>query len=145
MRTTRYFEEQVLRKRPYIRCDWCELALRESVRREVQPDGRVRYWIFIAERKAYLRVVTLADMVTVHNAFFDRNFKGEVMKVHYYQETDSLYIDLSQKTGVDSREVAPGVVLDLDAAGQVVGIDIDHASKIVDLSKLEAEALPLKS
>ena len=76
MRTTRYFEEQVLRKRPYIRRDWCELALRESVRREVQPDGRVRYWIFIAERKAYLRVVTLADMVTVHNAFFDRNYKG---------------------------------------------------------------------
>jgi len=67
------------------------------------------------------------------------------MKVHYYRETDSLYIDLSEKTGVDSREVVPGVVLDLDAAGQVVGIDIDRASKIVDLSKLEAEALPLKS
>jgi uncharacterized protein YuzE len=56
-----------------------------------------------------------------------------------------LYIDLTQKLGVDSREVVPGVVLDLDAAGQVVGIDIDHASEIVDLSKLEAEALPLKS
>jgi uncharacterized protein YuzE len=67
------------------------------------------------------------------------------MKLHYYQETDSLYIDLSEKTSVDSHEVAPGVVLDLDAAGQVVGIDIDRASKIVDLSKLEAEALPLKS
>ena len=67
------------------------------------------------------------------------------MKVHYYRETDSLYIDLSEKTGVDSREVAPGVVLDLNAAGQVVDIDIDRASKIVDLSKLEAEALPLKS
>ena len=76
MRTTRYFEEQVLRKRPYIRRDWCEQALREPVRREAQPDGRVRHWIFIAERNAYLRVVTLADMVTVHNAFFDRNYKG---------------------------------------------------------------------
>ena len=76
MRTTRYFEEQVLRKRPYIRRNWCEEALRESVRREVQPDGRVRHWIFITERKAYLRVVTLEDMVTVHNAFLDRNFKG---------------------------------------------------------------------
>ena len=76
VRTTRYFEEQVLRKRPYIRRDWCEQALREPVRREAQPDGRVRHWIFIAERKAYLRVVPLADMVTVHNAFFDRNYKG---------------------------------------------------------------------
>jgi uncharacterized protein YuzE len=65
------------------------------------------------------------------------------MKVHYYQETDSLYIDLSEKAGVESREVAKGVVLDLDAAGQVVGIDIDHASRIVDLSRLEAEALPI--
>jgi uncharacterized protein YuzE len=71
--------------------------------------------------------------------------KEELMKVHYFQETDSLYIDLTQKLGVDSREVVPGVILDLDAAGQVVGIDIDHASKIVDLSKLEAEALPLES
>ena len=65
------------------------------------------------------------------------------MKVHYYQDTDSLYIDLSEKAGVASREVAQGVVLDLDAAGQVVGIDIEHASRIVDLSSLEAEALPI--
>jgi len=75
VRTTRYFEEQVLRKRPYIRRDWCELALRESVRREVQPEEGSAIGSF-AERKAYLRVVTLADMVTVHNAFFDRNYKG---------------------------------------------------------------------
>ena len=67
------------------------------------------------------------------------------MKFHYYSETDSLYIDLSEKVGTDSREVAPGVVLDFDAEGHVVGIDIDHASKIVDLSKLEAESLPVIS
>jgi uncharacterized protein YuzE len=66
------------------------------------------------------------------------------MKFHYYPETDSLYIDLSAKTGVDSNEVAPGVVLDFDAEGQLVGIDIDNASKIVDLSRLEAEELPIK-
>ena len=66
------------------------------------------------------------------------------MKFHYYPETDSLYIDLSTKTGVDSNEVAPGVVLDFDAEGQLVGIDIDNASKIVNLSRLEAEELPIK-
>lgn len=65
------------------------------------------------------------------------------MKFHYYSETDSLYIDLSNRVGVDSREAAPGVVLDFDAEGHVVGIDIDHASEIVDLSRLEAEALPV--
>ena len=66
------------------------------------------------------------------------------MKFHYYRDTDSLYIELSDKVGADSQEVAPGVVLDFDAEGHVVGIDIDHASQIVDLSKLEAEALPIK-
>ena len=65
------------------------------------------------------------------------------MKFQYYRETDSLYIELSDKPSVDSDEVAPGVVLDFDAEGHVVGIDIDHASEIVDLSKLEAESLPV--
>lgn len=67
------------------------------------------------------------------------------MKFFYYPETDSLYIDLSQKTSVDSKEVAPGVVLDFDADGRLVGIDIDHASRVVDLTRLEAENLPITS
>jgi len=67
------------------------------------------------------------------------------MRFHYYPETDSLYIDLSEMTSVDSREVAPGVVLDFDEHGQLVGIDIDHASRIVNLSRLEAQALPVTS
>jgi uncharacterized protein YuzE len=67
------------------------------------------------------------------------------MKFHYHPETDSLYIDLADKVSVDSREAAPGVALDFDAEGHVVGIDIDHASKVVDLSRLEAEALPVTS
>jgi uncharacterized protein YuzE len=65
------------------------------------------------------------------------------MKFKYYAETDSLYIDLSEKTSVDSNEVAPGVVLDFDADGNLVGIAIDHASKIVNLAQLEAQALPI--
>ncbi|MDA8144576.1 MAG: DUF2283 domain-containing protein [Thermaerobacter sp.] len=65
------------------------------------------------------------------------------MRLHYYAETDSLYIDLSDKAGVDSREVADGVVLDFDADGNLVGIDIDRASKILDLSRLEVDSLPL--
>ena len=69
MKTTRYFEEQVLRKRPYIRREWCERALADPARREAQPDGRVRYWVFVEELGRHLRVVTLEDGVTVHNAF----------------------------------------------------------------------------
>ena len=65
------------------------------------------------------------------------------MKFHYYPETDSLYIDLSERESADSREVGMGVIVDFDSEGRVVGIDIDNASKIVDLSRLEAEDLPL--
>ena len=65
------------------------------------------------------------------------------MRFHYYPETDSLYIDLSEKPGVDSQEVAPGIVLDFDADGRVVGIDIEHASEFVALSRLEARSLPI--
>lgn len=65
------------------------------------------------------------------------------MRLHYYPETDSLYIDLSEKPSTDSREIAPGVVLDFDGEGRLVGIDIDQASRIVDLSRLETNALPI--
>ena len=67
------------------------------------------------------------------------------MKFHYYAETDSLYIDLADRPGAESREVAPGVVLDFDAAGRLVGVDIDQASQVVDLSRLEAVQLPLQT
>ena len=65
------------------------------------------------------------------------------MRLHYYRETDSLYIDLVDRPSTESREVAPGVVLDFDAAGILVGIDIDNASRKLDLSRVETVALPL--
>jgi uncharacterized protein YuzE len=67
------------------------------------------------------------------------------MKFHYYAETDSLYIDLSERPSADSREINPGIVLDFDAEGNLVGIDIDRASKVVNLSRLEIESLPVGS
>ena len=66
------------------------------------------------------------------------------MKLHYDRETDSLYIDLNARPSVDSREVQEGVVIDLDEKGQIVGIDIQHASQILDLATLETESLPLR-
>lgn len=66
------------------------------------------------------------------------------MKFNYYQETDSLYIELSPKTSSDSKEIANGVVIDFDEKGNIVGIDIDNASKIVDLSRIESNSLPAK-
>jgi uncharacterized protein YuzE len=65
------------------------------------------------------------------------------MMFHYYRDTDSLYINLSEVASADSREVAPGVVLDFDDKGNLVGIDIQNASQTVNLSRLEADELPL--
>ncbi|MEX0804895.1 MAG: DUF2283 domain-containing protein [Candidatus Binatia bacterium] len=64
------------------------------------------------------------------------------MKLSYYADTDSLYIDLSERACVESREITEGVVLDYDAEGNLVGIDIDNASRKVDLKKLTLNKLP---
>jgi len=65
------------------------------------------------------------------------------MKLHYYEDTDSLYIDLSARTSADSQEISDGVIVDYDTAGQVVGIDIQHASERLDLSTIETAHLPV--
>jgi len=81
MKTTRYFDEQVLRKRPYIERQWCADVIARPIRSEVQPDGRIRFWGIVARlgeaEPRFLRVVTLADGETVHNAFFDRGFRED--------------------------------------------------------------------
>ena len=72
---TDYFRDNVLHKRQYLRLSWCIAAIENPVRREVQHhDGRIRHWIWIEELQRYLRVVTLEDGVTIHNAFPDRRF-----------------------------------------------------------------------
>ncbi len=67
------------------------------------------------------------------------------MKLHYYPETDSLYIELKPEPGAETREVADGLNVDLDAKGEVVGFDIDQASQRLDLSTLEMIARPVTS
>jgi uncharacterized protein YuzE len=65
------------------------------------------------------------------------------MKIAYYPETDSMYIDLSEKPSAESREVSPGVVLDYDADGNIAGIDIDNASGKLNLKELVLNRLPI--
>ena len=64
------------------------------------------------------------------------------MKLHYYPETDSLYIELNAKPSTDSREISDSLVVDFDSEGHVVGLDIQRASETLDLGTLETEALP---
>ncbi|MCX5635003.1 MAG: DUF2283 domain-containing protein [Planctomycetota bacterium] len=67
------------------------------------------------------------------------------MKLNYYPETDSLYIDLAERTSIESKEVSQGVVLDYDSDGNIVGIDIDNASRKLDLKKLILSKLPTET
>ena len=67
------------------------------------------------------------------------------MKLHYYPETDSLYIGLRAKPAAETREVAAGVNVDFDEQGNVVGLDIDGASGELDLASFEAKDLPITS
>ena len=64
------------------------------------------------------------------------------MKLNYYPETDSLYIDLSERPSTESKEISEGIVLDYDAEGNLVGIDIDNASKKVRLEELTITRIP---
>jgi uncharacterized protein YuzE len=66
------------------------------------------------------------------------------MKLNYFPETDSLYIDLSEQPSVESREISEGVVLDYDSQGNLAGIDIDNASRKVDLRRVVLSRLPGK-
>jgi uncharacterized protein YuzE len=66
------------------------------------------------------------------------------MKLKYYSDTDALYIDLSERPSSESLEVAPGIVLDFDEQNHIVGVDIDNASEILNLSELEISSIPSK-
>lgn len=74
--TTPYFRNEVLRKRPYLTIKMCRKVIENPFRKEIQESGRIRYWGKIEELGGrYLRVVTLDDGITIHNAFIDRGFK----------------------------------------------------------------------
>jgi hypothetical protein len=75
-RFTPYFEDVVLRKRPYLKAEWCIYVIENAVYSEVQENNRWRFWAQIPELgDRYLRVVTLDDKITIHNAFPDRGFR----------------------------------------------------------------------
>jgi uncharacterized protein YuzE len=66
------------------------------------------------------------------------------VKLNYFPDTDSLYIDLSHRQSTESQEASEGVVLDYDAEGNLVGIDIDHASQKLNLRELVTSHIPLE-
>lgn len=75
MKTTGYFKNSVLARRPYLKNEWLKFVVENPVKSEVQENGRIRHWAFISEEGKYLRVVVEPDGETIHNAFFDRGFR----------------------------------------------------------------------
>jgi hypothetical protein len=72
---TEYFEKEVLRKRPYLRKEWCISVIENPIKAEPQEHNRFRFWGVVPELQGHiLRVVTLSDKKTIHNAFPDRGF-----------------------------------------------------------------------
>lgn len=67
------------------------------------------------------------------------------MKLNYYPDTDSLYIELSEKSSTESQEISEGIVIDYDSEGSIVGIDIDNASRKLNLSELVIRRVPIVS
>ena len=66
------------------------------------------------------------------------------MKIEYYSDTDTLYIDLKDTSSIESKEISNGIVLDFDEYGQLTGIEIDNAKKVANISRIETKSLPLK-
>ena len=111
---TPYFENKVLAKRPYITRGMCIRVVRNPVRIELQTDRRrVRFWAQVCANRP--QCVPRSEI--------------QAMRIEYFPDTDSLYIDLAERPGVDTREVGDGIVIDLDEGGHPVGIDIDQAAK----------------
>ena len=78
MKTTEYFQYMRKRKdRAIIKEEWIEFVVKNPRKQEIQSDGRIRRWAKIQEIDKYLRVILLEGGETIHNAFFDRSFKGE--------------------------------------------------------------------
>lgn len=76
-KVTAYFKNEVMRKRPYVTIELCWKVIARPSRKEIQPDGRIRFWAKVEELgNRYVRVVVLEDGITIHNAFIDRGFKA---------------------------------------------------------------------
>ena len=76
MKYTRHFIEDVFPQRSYLKEEWLKTVIENPIKKEVQQDGKIRFWGYVESLGKYIRVVTLEDGETIHTAFPDRNFKG---------------------------------------------------------------------
>ena len=139
MKTTLYFD--ALRNRPdraVIRDEWIERAIRSPVKEMTQADGRIRRWILVPEAEnRYLRVVLLADGENGPQCLLRPTIRA--MRIRYFEDTDTLLIELKDAPASETRDLDENTVVDLDAQGNVCAITLEHASERTALSQFSYE------
>jgi uncharacterized protein YuzE len=139
---TEYFENKVLAKRPYLTKEMC---IRTVERIPFEKKSRMtEKGLDFGQEQPNWMAASFGSSRSLMNELFTTHFlTGDLtMKIEYFPETDSLYVDLADRPGSDTREIGEGIILDIDVKGRVVGIDIDQASKHISLDKLNLKRIP---
>jgi uncharacterized protein YuzE len=138
MKTTAYF--RTLHARPdraVIQEEWILRTITQPEAEQIQSDERIRRWRRIPEMdNRALRVILLADGETVHT-----HSSTAVMKAKYFEDTDTLYLELRDSRVVNTRDLDEDTLLDYDADGRVVGITIEHAKSRLGGPRIEMETV----
>jgi uncharacterized protein YuzE len=119
---------------------WVQFVIDNPQTERVQADGRIRKWAAIADCGGrWLRVVLLADGETVHKRLLRPEFHD--MKIRYFEDTDTLFIELKAGSVVETRDLDENTLLDLDAHGQVLAITLEHATEHAEISSFSFDRI----
>ncbi len=104
-----------------IKIEWIEFVFYHPIFEVLQSDGRIRRWAHIEEVDKYLRIIILEDSITIHNAFFDRNFKPNEL---YFNDHKI----------VETKDLNENTLIELDENGNIVSMTIEHAKQQTEVS-----------
>jgi len=141
MKFTQYFHAMRLRPdRAIIKIEWIQHVIEHPVKEVIQQDGRICRWAPIDEVEGrYLRVILLPDGETVHNAFLP---EIQAMKVKYFQDTDTLYIEFRSVEVAETRDLDENTLLDFDREGNISAITVEHARERAEIPYFSYEQIP---
>jgi uncharacterized protein YuzE len=139
VKVTAYFE--AIGKRPdraVILDEWIERAVREPMRTHVQADGRIRPWTQVPEMEGRLRT---GDSPIGRKDRSQRLFRPGIyaVKIRYFADTDTLYIEFRDVPVVESRDLDENTVIDVDAQGEISAITVEHASRRAGIPQFSYE------
>jgi uncharacterized protein YuzE len=132
--------------RKMIKDEWIQFTVDNPVHEERQRDGRIRRWARIDEAGGkFLRVILLEDGETIHNAFFDRLFRRWIMKIRYFPDTDTAYLEFSDSAVSETKDINENILIDLDKDGNLVGMTIEHAKAKANIPEFSYQEVTSKT